>query len=209
MMNGLRQFMAVTIIFMATPLLVKKKYVSMILVVLLASTIHTSALIMLPVIFIVQGEIWNWKTISFSILSIIAMYVFSINIEVMDLLLVGTEYAGTAATWGALGDDGVNPIRVLVNAIPMLLSFVGRDIIKKDNNPIINICVNMSIITTGIYLIGMVTSGIMIGRLPIYTSLYNLILLPYLAKKVFAKDSIRLVNVLMVLLYFIYYFFET
>ena len=59
MYNGIRQFMAVVIIFAATVLMIKKKYVPLIIVILLASTMHQSALLMIPLVFIAQGEAWN------------------------------------------------------------------------------------------------------------------------------------------------------
>lgn len=62
MMNGLRQFLAVSIIFAATSLLIERKYIKLIIIILIASTIHSSALIMIPVIFIVHGKAWNKKT---------------------------------------------------------------------------------------------------------------------------------------------------
>lgn len=208
MMNGLRQFLAVTIIFATTPMLVKKKYVWVIAAILLATTIHTSAIIMIPVVFIVQGRAWNKKTIFYIIAAIVAMYLFGRYTSLLDSLLVGTEYENATSTWVALGDDGVNPIRVLVNAIPMLLSIVGFKHIEKDNKAI-NIFINMSVITTGLYLIAVTTSGVMMGRLPIYTSLYNCILMPYLIKKMFDQKSTFLVELALIVFYFVYYCVET
>ena len=207
MMNGLRQFLAVSIIFAATSLLIERKYIKLIIIILIASTIHSSALIMIPVIFIVHGKAWNKKTMVFIILSIIAMYIFSKNINTFDMLISNTEYAGTGAAMVAAGDDGVNPIRVLVNAIPMLLALIGKRIIDQEDDIFINICVNMSVITTGIYLVGMVTSGIMVVRLPIYVSLYNFILLPYLAEKIFTPKSKDIFIILMIIFYFLYYLY--
>lgn len=205
MMNGLRQYAAVMIIFAATTLMMMKKYVPVILMVLLAATFHTSALVMLPVVFIVQGEAWNKKTMVFLIVTIIAMYAFSTYTGLFDSLLEGTEYAGTEAAMIETGDDGTNPIRVLVNAVPLIIAFCGRKLIWEDNDPMINMCVNMSVVTLGIYLISMVTSGIMVGRLPIYTSLYNYILLPYELNHLFTEDSARIVKVMAIVLFMLYY----
>ena len=208
MMNGIRQFIAAVIIFAATPLLLKKKYLPLVMVILFATTFHVSAILMLPVVFIVQGKAWNEKTIFYIIVALIAMYVFNTYTGAMDFMLQGTEFEGAVENWQALGDDGTNPIRVFVNAIPMLLAFLGRNHIRQENDQMLNICVNMSVITTGLYLISMVTSGIMIGRLPIYTSLYNLILLPNLIPKMFTESSVRMVRLLMVGFYMIYYMVE-
>lgn len=207
MMNGLRQYLAVCIIMTATPLMIKRKYIPLIAVILLAATIHSSAILMLPIVFIIQGRAWNYKTFFFIIITIIMMYAFSNYTGLLDSMLEETEYAGTMASAIAMGDDGTNPIRVLVNSIPMLLSILGKKQIDSENNEVINLCVNMSIITSGLYLISMVTSGIMLGRLPIYTSLYSLIALPYFTDKIFTKHSSRIVNVLMIILYFMYYLY--
>ena len=207
MMNGLRQFMAVAIIMAATPLLLKKKFISLVCVVLLATTVHSSAILMFPVVFIVQGKPWNARTMGFIGIAIVMMYVFSQNTGLMDSMLENTEYAGVMANAAKMGDDGTNPIRVLVGSIPTLLAFVGRKFIDQDNNPVINLCVNMSVITTGLYLVSMVTSGVMVGRLPIYTSLYSYILMPYLITRIFKKESAQMVTVAMLALYFLYYLY--
>ena len=208
MMNGMRQFIAVTIIFAATPLLLQKKYCHLLIFILIASMFHITALLMIPVVFIVQGKAWNEKTIFYIVMALLAMYVFDTYTGVMDFMLEGTEFEGAVQQWQALGDDGTNPIRVLVNTIPMLLAFLGKQHIRQENDPVLNICVNMSVITTGLYLISMVTSGIMVGRLPIYTNLYNLILLPNLIPKMFTKNSERVVKLLMVGFYMMYYMAE-
>ena len=203
MMNGLRQFMAVTIIFAATPWLLKRKYVWVILTILLASTIHRTALVMLPVVFIVQGEVWNWKTLLFSVVIVIATVIFAGNEEVFDNFADSVGYSLNAAK--AWGDDGANPIRVLVNAVPMILAWYYRNTIKAQNSQMLNICVNMSVITTGMYLVAMVTSGIMVGRMPIYTSLYNLILLPFVLKFCYRGGMRQIVTLVAVVLYFVYF----
>lgn len=207
MMNGLRQFLAVSIVLLATPFIIKRKYFLSIIIILVAASVHTSAVVMIPIIFIVQGKPWNRRTILFIFLSIIMMYLFSRYTWLLDKMFENTEYAGVMSTAEEMGDNGVNPIRVLVNSIPVLLSLIGKKYLDIDNNPVINICVNMSIITMGMYLIAMVTSGIMLGRLPIYTSLYSFVLLPYIINRILTKNSAKLVNILMILFYFLYYLY--
>lgn len=206
MMNGLRQFIAVSIIFMATPWLIEKKYMQVICAILLAATFHNTALFMIPVVFIVQGEIWNWKTILFSVIAVLATFIFVRNVNVFNEFSSSIGYSIEWARNG--GDDGVNPLRVLVNSIPMAFSFVFRNKIRDENSKIINICVNMSVITTGIYLIGMVTSGIMVGRMPIYTSLYNLILLPHIINTYFEGNNSIVIKSITIIMYFIYFYVQ-
>ena len=136
------------------------------------------------------------------------MFILSRNSALMDLLLGETEYAGAVTEMQKMGDDGVNPLRVLVSAVPALLVFVQWKHIRREENQVIHICVNMSIITVGLNLIAMVTSGILMGRMAIYTSLYSFIIMPYLIRNAFTRESRKLVNILMVMLYFVYYCFE-
>ena len=207
MMNGLRQFIAVVMIFAATPLLERKRYIGVILVILLASFIHISALIMIPIVLIVQGEAWNTKTLLYLLLAVLLAYLFSTREGLFDLMLAGTEYEGTMESAMATGDDGMNPIRVLVLSAPMIMAFVCRKRLIGTRNSIINICINMSIVTTGISIIAMVTSGIMTGRLPIYTELFSYILIPYLINHGFEYSSKRFMTILMIVLYCGYYWY--
>ncbi len=208
LMNGLRQFLAVSIIFAGTGFIVRKQYVPAIALVLIASTVHTSALVMLPVIFIVQGKAWNRKTMLYIVIAVIAMFVFSRRVDLMDDLLQDTEYAGAVSNWQEIGDDGVHPLRVLVNALPVVLAFLARKRIDKENDQVLNICVNMSVINLGIFLVAMVTSGVMIGRVPIYVTLYSFILLAYLAFEVDWGEYTLILRYGSVIGYLAYYYLQ-
>ena len=60
-----------------------------------------------------------------------------------------------------------------------MIAFCGRKIIAQKNNAFINICVNMSVICVGIYFLVIFTSGVLVGRLPVYFELYNIISVSY------------------------------
>jgi transmembrane protein EpsG len=72
LMNGIRQFLAVAIIFAATPLIKKNKWFKFILIVLFASTIHGTALMMIPIYFFVRAKPWT----SHAMLLLAAFYLF-------------------------------------------------------------------------------------------------------------------------------------
>ena len=56
MFNGMRQFLAVTITFIGIKFILDKKYVKAIILILIASLMHQSALLMIPFIFIVNND---------------------------------------------------------------------------------------------------------------------------------------------------------
>ena len=192
MHNGMRQFLAVTIIFGALPLLVRKRYLLMIAVVILASQIHLSALLFLPFIFIVNGKAWNIRTILFILGVLLAVYFVDEVTGYITDSLRDTAYEGDIEILES--DDGTNIFRVLFYSVPAILSFVFRERIYAEDDPVINTCVNLSVVTAGIYLFSFFTSGILIGRLPIFFSLANYILIPWLIKELVTPESGLLVQ---------------
>lgn len=208
MFNGIRQFLVVAIWFACFPLLIKKKYVPLIIIILGLSTIHGTALLLLPMIFIVQGKAWNKKTLLFIMCVLLAIIFVDRFTTILDDMLVNTQYEDLVSSEVWQQDDGTNFIRVLVYAVPTVLALIGRKQIKAADSKIINICVNMSMLSTGIYLVSMFTSGILIGRLPIYFSLYNYILLPWEIENIFTVRSIKLLYPLMIGAYFVFYYYQ-
>ena len=209
MHNGIRQFMAVALIFGATELILRKKYIPLIAIVLLASTFHGSALMMLPIVFIVQGRPWNRKTLLAIFLFIIAIVFVENFTNLLDKMLDDTQYTNVVSDWQAWEDNGTNPIRVFIYSIPTLLSIVGYPYIKEANDPVVNVACNMGIISTMLYCLSAVTSGIFMGRLPIYCSLYATgILLPWELDNVFTKDSAKIVKLLMIVGFVAFYYYQ-
>lgn len=203
MMNGLRQFMAVSIVFAATPWMLEKKYIRTILVIIIAATIHNTALFMIPVIFIVHGEAWNRRIIIFSSVVIIASFLFGGNIELFNKIISVFGYSTNLAI--SLGDDGANPIRVFVSAIPTILALLSYRELREENNSLVNICINMSVVTVCLYVLAVFTSGIMTGRMPIYTNLYSLILLPHVIDVYFIGNNVKVIRIVTILLYLVYF----
>ena len=209
MFNGTRQFLAVCITFIALPLIVNKKYFASILLILLASRFHQSALLMIPVVFIVQGKAWNGKTLLIAFGTLIAVAFIDEFTGFLDSSLQDTQYKNVVSDWqNDFNDDGTNFLRVLVYSVPTILAFIWRGKLEDTDNPLIHICVNMSIISTGIYIVSMFTSGIFIGRLPIYLSLYNYILLPWEIRHFFKKENRVLVTVCTVVFYLLFYIYS-
>lgn len=207
MYNGIRQFTAVTITFLAMGMILKKKYIPSILLILLASAFHQSALLMLPFIFLAQGEAWNKKTVLFILVILIAVASAGSFTGILNNVLADTQYKNVVSDWTSFNDDGTNILRVLVYAVPAILSFWGRRTIQEEKDPVINLCTNMSIVSAGFYLLSRFTSGIFIGRLPIYFSLYSYILLPWEVDHLFDEQNSKLIKGCMIVAYLLFYYY--
>lgn len=206
MLNGIRQFAVAAILFLLSDWILERKTISFILAVLLLSTIHFTALIMIPMYFIVTEKPFGKKVILFCIVLLICIVFVEPFVATLEETLSETVYAGYTEQFAQ--DDGVHLLRVVVMSVPPAIAFIGRKRLKMLNDPYINICINMSVVSAGLYFLGMFTSGILIGRLPIYFELYNLILLPYLIKKCFTPASAKVLYILTTIGYGAFYFLQ-
>lgn len=208
MFNGMRQFMAVCIILLGVPLMMTQRYISLLLVIFIASTIHYSAWLMVAFVYISLGEAWNKRTLLFMAGVMFVLACTGMFTAGLDEALQGTQYKNVVSDYQSFNDDGVHPLRMLVYSVPAILSFFARKYISETKNKFINFCCNMSILTAGIYLIAMVTSGIYIGRLPIYCSLFSFVLLPWEINHFFQKGLRQMVYAGAVACYLVFYYIE-
>lgn len=208
MQNGIRQFTAVCILFAAFELLVQKKYIWFTIVTLIASTIHGSSLLMLPFAYVMVGPALNRKTY-LMVAAVALMIPFTDTVSpILEQLLSDTQYNDvmTGDIWA--NDDGTNIIRVLVYSVPALIALLGHRHLRSSNDRAANMCINASMITMAVYLVSSVTSGIYIGRIPIYTTLHGYTVLPWLIDQIFEKTSARLIKLLMVMFYLAFFVYQ-
>ena len=128
-MNGTRQFLAVCLILYGFNYLVKRKTVRFILIVLIATTIHASAILWIPIYFIVILKPWSkgiWLCVFATVLVIFFLDQFT---SILDDSLQGTMYEGVGSMMNGYVmedgtvDDGVNPIRLFISAVPAAIAF--------------------------------------------------------------------------------------
>lgn len=205
MMNGMRQFICVAVLFLCCDWIKDGKFIRFLIAVLLMSTFHMTALLMIPIYFVARSKPWDKRIVLF-IIGIILVCIFAEPFfSGVDSALGNTAYAGVTSQFEE--DDGVNPLKFLFIAIPVVIAFWKRDVLRQyyEKNALLPICINMSLIASALYFVGIFTSGILIGRLPIYAEVYDLILIPYLLNVCFSKTErsiIKPVYVLFLILFF-------
>lgn len=208
MHNGIRQFISVAMTFAAFDLLVRKRYISYVAVVLLASTFHGSALLMLPFAFVMVGPALNRKTMLMIFGVVLLIPFIDRFMPLLENMLSNTQYDDMMSNGIWEKDDGTNLIRVLVYSVPALTAILGRKYIQNNLDTAINMCINASMITMAMYLVSSVTSGIYIGRIPIYTTLHGYMILPWVIDQVFEKRSGNLIKTVMVGCYLGFYYYQ-
>lgn len=211
MYNGMRQFMAVCIALACMEDIINKRYKRIIIPFVIAASLHMSVLIILPCLFFVQGQAFNKRMMLFIVgvifVGVILGQTGQLN-EIIAQLMQSTQYDSVLDEFYMTMDSGTNVLRVMVYLVPTILAFIGLRYIRQADDPVINFCTNMSVVSAGIYIISMFTSAIMIGRLPIYFSIYNYILLPWEINNVFEKNSAKMVTTMLVICYLAYNYYQ-
>lgn len=204
MMNGIRQFTAVCIILLASKFLFNKKWWAFFICVGIAYYIHDTVIIWVIFYFIVQGKPFNKKVIFSIIMAIVVVIFIDQFTSILDSALEGTNHEG--ATDQFTQDDGSNMMTTILYAVPVVIAFWKRGVIEATQHPRhIDVLINMSCCTMAISLIGNFTSGILIGRLPIYFYFGNYVLLPWLIENCFVGSEKNIMKVGCYVGYFCYF----
>lgn len=207
MENGMRQFLAVCITFAAFPMLVERRYARYSLMILAASWIHRSALLMLPVGWCVDEAPLGPRTMAVLAAAVVATLRIGRLMPLLEALLELTPYAGVTRGEIWMSDDGTHLLRVAVYSVPAVLAMVGKRWVSGADRATA-LCINSSVVTMALYLFSAVTSGIYVGRLPIYTTLPGYIALPWLLKRMFTPRSARLMKGIMICCYLVFYHYQ-
>ncbi|MGN0502456.1 MAG: EpsG family protein [Ruminococcus sp.] len=210
MTNGMRQFMVVAIIFASANLLLTRKIqniILFILIVILLSNIHSSCLLVIPLYIVSLGKPFNKRVLLVIFSCLLSVVFIGQFTSILDSALEFTTYNNV--TTQMLSDDGTNPLRALLYSWPSFLAIYFRKKIPEDISPVIAFSINASLISMGIYIISIFTSGIFIGRIPIFFSLFNYVLIPWELKTFFEPKTRQTIYYVIVAVYFVYFVYQT
>lgn len=199
-MNGIRQTLAASIIFAATNFLIKGNWKGFIFVVLIASTIHNSALIFIPIYFIVRRKAWSKVTFILLGLALLITLMYNTFSTLLFDALSNTEYGH----YSDFNEGGANIFRVGVTGVPLLLAYLGRHKLRE-LWPKSDYIVNLSML--GLLFMIVSYKDWIFARFDIYFELYSLILFSWIIP-LFAKKQQYFVYYSLVVCYLAYFFYE-
>lgn len=199
-MNGIRQFLAAAIIFAVTKYLFSGEWMKFALFVLLAATIHQSALIMIPIYFIVRRRAWTWSTVILLLSSILLV----IGYDQISAVLFSAIESSQYGHYKDFDEGGVNIFRVGVYLAPIMLAFIGRRKLRAIY-PQSDYIVNLSVLSFIFMIIS--TQNWIFARMTIYLGLYNIILISWICK-LFAEKDQKLVYYAIIGFYLLFYYYE-
>jgi transmembrane protein EpsG len=200
-MNGIRQCLATAIIFSATKYLIEGKKFRYITVVIFASFFHQSALILIPIYFLVRYRAWSKATLILLLFSVLIVLGFNEFSKVLFSAIQDSQYG----VYSQFNEGGANIIRVIVFAVPIVIAFFGREKLREIY-PDSDVIINMAIIGLAFMIISI--GNWIFARFNIYFELYQIILISWVVKVFRSKDQ-KLVYYAIVLCYFAYYYYES
>lgn len=207
LVNGMRQYICISIIIACSGWIIDRKYVRFIILILLLSTIHASALIFLPLLLIVNAKPWSWRMLVALAVAVVFGYRIDLFMGVLGNVLEETQYEGYISYIENQG-AGSNIIRLVLAALPPVLAFIGRKVIEKKNNRFMNFAINMSLLNLCVYIVATFTSGMALGRIAAYFDIYNLFLLPWLLDVLFEGASKTFMRITCVGCYIVYFWYQ-
>lgn len=168
--NAIRQALATAIVFYATRYLVRRQMGRYFLLVGIAALFHSSALIMIPVYFIVHVRAWSPAMWIVAACTVAALFAYNAVMSAFLSVLSQTRY-GTYA----VQQTGVNVLRILVAFAPVALAFLLQKQLRsagKDTDLLVNLCfLNLLVML-------LASKQLYIARLSSYFEIYELLLLP-------------------------------
>lgn len=199
-MNGIRQYLAAAILFTATKYLLEGDWKKYSLIVLFASTFHQSVLILIPIYFIVRRKAWTGTTFIMLLLAILFTLGFNQFSQVLFSAIEDSHYS----EYQNSTEGGANIIRVAVDAVPLILAYLGREKLRM-LFPKSDYIVNMSLLSVVFMIIA--TQNWVFARFGIYFGLYQLILISWIIK-LFTDRTQKFIYYAILVCYFVYFYYE-
>ena len=194
-MAGIKQIMAMSISLFAIEALLNKNYGKFLIWLLIAMTFHPY-IICLVIIPLFKEGVWNRKII----ITIVGVILVVANLEILLNLagMIGKDY-----TIEEMTNYTVNPMRVMIEMIPVVFSAWCRKRINKQNNEMLNMSINMMVINALMISLGLFLNPIYFARIGTYFSVLNAIAIPTMLNVMYQGNEHRRVNIL---IYYSFYF---
>ncbi len=201
--NGLRQGLAMAFTFLASFRLFERKYIRFAILIFLAFSVHASAIVYLVALFVYDRPPWS-RRVLITVLGFATVLLFLDQFtDILENILEDTNYAGIVSR--IEDGTGVKFLRVLVNAVPLIIAVVFYKDVRDEGDVVVNFSVNMAFLGVAFYVVAMFTSGLIVGRLPAFFTLWNFVLLSWELDRLFDKKGHKvLMEILMVGFYFVF-----
>ena len=175
-MAAIKQCVAVAFCLVGVDRAIQKKWIPFVLWVALGSLFHAYALIYLItplLLFTPWTKLTYWMLAAFAAAGVLLQPMMGTIINITTMLGEGysvEEFSG----------EGVNPFRLLVVAVPVVLSFMTRKVIAQKNDRTMNLMVNLVTVNAAIMFVALFGTANYFARLANYFLIFQCITIPWL-----------------------------
>lgn len=194
-MGGIKQVLAMGLSLLAIENLLQKRYLKFVIWLLIAMTFHPYIICLAIIPLFIEG-VWNKKM---AIVLVVAILIF-MNLETLLNFagIIGKEYSIEEMT-----SYTVNPMRVLVEIIPVIFLWVCRKRINKEDDKLLLLGANMMIVNTFMISLGLFFNPVYFARIGAYFSVLNAITIPTMLNVMYRGNRHRRANIY---IYYTFYF---
>lgn len=171
-LNGMRQYLAAALIVAAFPLLAKRKWYLFLPIVFIVAQIHTSAYIFFILYLISNTEACGKVTKAILIIGVFIVITSPLTGNIIDGFISDTVYGDKYS--GNEWSNSINIFRILVSAVPIVLAFINKEVMK-DKYKYYNTVFNMALFYTIFTMAGVFSA--VYARFNLYFEVFSVLLL--------------------------------
>ncbi len=202
--NGIRQYVAIAVVFACVDLIANKRFILMVIILILLSTFHSSALLIIPFVFLSRLKPFSvpiWVILGASVMIFFSMSTF---LSITGELFENTSFSEYSEA--IMDIDGSNILRLVVAAIPVVLVLIKRRKLLELDDKVMNVCVNMSIFNLCFMILSTSAGSVFFGRIAAYFDIFNILVYPFILKKLYS-DRVKLVLYVAIIFAFCFWFY--
>lgn len=185
---AVKQCVAMAFCLVATDRFLDKKYVGGVFWILLGSLFHPYALMYLVIPFLFFRP---WSEYTFVMLVVFGLAGVSMQ-SMLGTLLNITDMMGEEYNAASFTGEGVNPFRLLVTSVPVLLSMLTTKQITADEDQSQYAMVNISMLNAEIMFVALFGTANYFARLANYFIPFQALAIPWLLKHFEKKERINI-----------------
>ena len=200
---AVKQVLAMSIAVIAIEKLLENKYKLFFLYIILAYTFHPYILL-LAIAPLLKGDVWSKKIIIIFVVMMVSSLFFE---RLIGFFLSLTENIGKDYDVSEMLDHTINPMRVLVDFGPVILSYICRKNINKKGDDFYKLSINMYMIFAVFSFASLFGNPIFIHRTGQYFSLFCQMIVPWMLTECISKNRWKNIIIIVYLMIYIGVFY--
>lgn len=202
-MAAMKQCLAVALCMIATDMCIRKKWIFFILPIVAAIFIHPYALmyLVIPFMFFKPWENKTWiMLIVFGLLGVSLQFLIGTVIDITSML--GEDYTTESFT-----GEGVNPFRLIVVAVPTVLSLMQKSRVQKADDRTQYLFLNLTMLNAEIMFVALFGTANYFARLANYFVMFQTITIPWIINR-FPKNERKVLVAFTVVCYTFFFLYD-